>query len=392
MADPFASMRASKDAMYAAPPGGGVPRGDVYQKIGWLELLKRGSDAVREALPGFNHSIQVAVVGGPNADIRRLWYLCVSAVYGRFRNRVRTGLVPVAMDATWDITGKVVSMELNYFTNALASSFSSDDFRDPSQCGAAFLARGPEQLTVGGGWNNVFNPLVTRARVDAPPDGGTRPAWIAYLTLALGGCVAGNPNGRVRVFPVQYVHSSGADPEPGRSTINVLRELPFGKAVAPPGQTAKILIANDYPYRVSYTRFAPGFPGPVTARPGARALPRLPDEGRVITTAEKLDVRVQPPKPPIDGSSRSSFLGLVAAALQSPCFLPASPPCTRNPVAASGLFVTAAGAPTSADPVDLSKLWGARTDFTGLWPLGPLVGQDGYPIPTDNAQITNYGN
>lgn len=378
-------------------PGSPGTHGDVWQKIGWLDLLNRGIGIVRGALPGFSHSIQCAIAGGPNADIRRIWYLCASVVYGRFRNRVRTAGCAISAAATWDITEKVVSLELNYTANSLSSGFSTSSdagFADPGNSGSALMARGPEQLTIGGGFNTVFNPLVTRLR-DFPPAGPTiRPAWVAAITAT--GCVgAGGSGGPVAIYSTRTEGYDGTIlfPGVGKEAIKVLRELPDGGLQTFPGAgglRTTGLSAFAYPYRVSYIRFGLGFPGGTYVSPSTAALPRLPDEQRVITTNEKNDVRVQPPKPHLDGSTRSSFLALVSAALQTPCFLPAAPPCTQNGIS-GGLYVLPKGAPTSAEPEDLADLWGKRDSFDGKWPLDPTQGPDGYPTGAPNPQVVNYG-
>lgn len=370
---------------------GGV---DVWQKIGWLDLAKRGFDSARAMLPSFNHSIQIAVAGGPNADIRRLWYLCVSATFGRFRNRVRTAAVPISLSATWDVANKVVSLEINYSANQLDQlegdrlGFSSVGLADPGGSASALMSRGPEQVTVGGAWERIFLPSDIRKLEKTAPS-VPQPKWIALLTKS--GCIGVGGSGG----PVQWAVTSTIDPvagrvsSPGLGLIDVLKELPHGAAVNT-GEGATFMKATRYPYAVSYVQpgAAGGGTGPRAAVVTNDALPRLPDEHRIITTNEKFDRRVQPPKPHVDGVTRSSFLSLVAASLQTPCYLPQAPPCTRNPAGSSGVFARAASDGSGANPKDMEGLWEAAV--YGKWPLADDQGPDGYPLPPLNT-VTNYG-
>lgn len=365
-------------------------RGDVYQTIGKLDLFRQAYGALRSGLPGFQHSIQCTVVGGPDTNIRRLWYLCVAVVYGRFRNRVRTEYAPVASDSTWDITGKAVSMELNYHMNAL-NGLSTDRpeaaYSDPGENAPAFLARGPEQLTVGGGWDTVFNPLVSRVHRDRPTGDPTRANWLASPT----GMERGFGFFReAAVFTMRVVGEQGDGGLGGIKQIDVLNELPVGGFQTFRGTfvtlAASKLVVRAYPMRVQFPDRGLGFPGATVSTPGA-TLPYLPDEGRVITTNEKNDPRVQPTKPHIDGSSRSSLLALVSAALQQPCYLPLHPPDTKN-FQRGGMYVLPKGASSTADPIDVSKLWAARGTMKGVWPLDNNAGPDGYPLPGAGAGDT----
>lgn len=368
------------------PPHAGT-HGDIWQTLGRFQLIGQAYDLIRAALPAFDHSIQVSVTGGPDADIRRIWYLCVSAVYGRFRNRVRTAAVPISMDVTWDISGKAVMMELAYHANALTNGFSVDNpsswADDPGSCGAAFLARGPEQLTVGGEWNTLFNPLNARIARVRPPGRGERPLWVAKITHT--GCIGtGGDDGVVAKYAV-------ATRDSDNRKIRVLSELPIGGLAKIPGmgRVINVLEAKEYAYKIHFPTVSGGLIGPTSAVTGGESLPRLPDHGRVITTNESRDPRVQPPKPPTDGSTRCSLLALVAAELQTPCFLPQAPPCTKNPAGGSGLFVQRPDDPTSAEPVDMADLWSQRTRFDGTWPLAVEQGPDGYPL--GSTQDVNYG-
>jgi hypothetical protein len=62
-------------------------------------------------------------VGGPNADLRRVWYLCVAAAFGRYRNRVgATGAVEYQIECAWDVTGKSTMVTLGYTLSGISGN------------------------------------------------------------------------------------------------------------------------------------------------------------------------------------------------------------------------------------------------------------------------------
>jgi hypothetical protein len=138
-------------------------------------------------------------------------------------------------------------------------------------------------------------------------------------------------------------------------TNNALAELPidqgFGEQLLP--------YKSHAPFPLTGYKFV--------RRGGALGyIPVLPDEQRVITTGEKLDPRVQPPKPPVDGVSRGHLLTMVAASLASPGVLVEAPPNLLNNtqrLASQGLFVRDPGT-VFATPDDVYRF--QSPSVTGL--------------------------
>lgn len=312
-----------------------------------FNLLQRLRDGV---LSQFEAGITVRVVGGPDADIRRVWYLALSAAFGRYRNRVKDYVASCSIQGTWEVTAKACTVEIAYRTSSLNQWIDRTITRatenapavrdllnpvnlpdldtvrlmvagggvavgippprvDPRSSPYAFLHRGPEQLTVGGGW----------------------PSWLLF----------GGPGSADSV--------SWRSPVPCRTTLpalavrtrvirypDVFREFPVLKRAFYPAAVVAGFIGTG----VVTPANVPG----VTAT--GRGMVALPDDGRVITTAEKNDPRVQAPRPSVDGATRGGMLGMVMQALQSPCYLPDIPDCTRTDAAESG--VRLAGYPVGA--------------------------------------------
>lgn len=373
-------------------------RNDPYRAIGYLELFDRVANFTKGIIPGFQHGIQVVVTGGPQSNIRRIWYLAVSACFGRLRNRVLTALTPMTMEAVWDISNKAVSIEVVYCTNALMAveraidpglNLGPNTLNDPQSCAVAMLLRGPEQLTVGGRWSSAFDPPPASMTLgtgfgSAPfllP--GLQPEWIARITTTV--CPQHEEGEQVTIFPLGVVDREVKVP------INILHELPDGNAIQ---RSAHVLNVAFYPFRVVTAHNATKH-GMTALVLSSNRYPSLPDQGRVITTAEKLDVRVQPPKPPYDGSSRTGLLALVAQAIQQPCYLPTSPPCTTNTAAQPGVFINFTPFAGDAYPTTLAALWSNKTKqgLLASWPLDPEQGPDGYPkAPTSMGKVLDYGN
>lgn len=310
----------------------------------------------RKWLPGYEHNIAVKVVGGPTADIRRVWYLACSAAFGRYRDRVRTTLNTISFQGTWDVTGKICTVELSYDINATlelfgvviprattsvaswlketivdstpgayiaraviggaaprAAAVTATGPADSGKDALGRIHRGPEQLTIGGTW-----PAFLRK---SEPGLMAAPLWRMDVE-----CPGSAARARIRFTRVVPL-TAGAD--------DSLREFPVGNGSG----------ATLYPYQVSLPADKIG----VLARPFAdvatNATPTLPDHGRVLTTGEKLDRGVQPPKPALDGQTRSNVLALFSQCLQYPCFLPSSPPCEDSHAGNAGLSLFTPGTP-----------------------------------------------
>lgn len=378
-----------------------------------MDIADKIHDKLDGNLPSFTHTISVAVRGGPEADLRRVWYLCCAAAFGRYRNRV-LGLQQVHLDATWDITGKACSITIGYTNSGMlavaekefSKLFSVPTFDNP----LAFIQRGPDQVTVGGNWPSF---VATFAQMGS----GILPSWINTVGQFIGGQLVYGPVlgpaiaiqrlynllnlqanidsiSTVRIPNEQWtVEARCGSRTPmalqlfGGTGRGLFRELPRingtttylpWRRVLPDGQNSVI----------SY--------GSTQTRSGA--IPVLPDDGRLITTGEKLDPNVQHPRPQVDGIGRSSTLSLVAQALQTPCFLVASPPCPVAPLGSSGVEVYRPGEGTNLLGLNDSKIarvFQPSTDAStssGFWGnlLGTISsalgftnrGRDGYLPPT----------
>lgn len=292
------------------PKGGGRDIDRLWAKEARWNLMERAIGSLEQiTVPTGVHGITVAVVGGPNADIRRCWYLALAAAFGRFHRSPVKAFYGLQMRAEWLITGKAVSVSLVYATNinaaqaasALNAGLESVVGKDNPVANIAgkvlktlagvvtatqgiqtvrgfarLIQRGPDQYTEGGPWPvELLTPTqIVTGREQSPPAG---PNWT--IVQGKGG--------------VKYRRFTGA-PE----STDVFREVQ--------GDT-----------NLTYSR---AYPDPTTPNGDATRItdrdpPLLPDYGRVITTGSKLDPVVQPPRPAVDGLSRGSLVQLVTAAL-----------------------------------------------------------------------------
>lgn len=304
-----------------------------------------------ETLPQFQHACTVIVQGGPLADLRRTWFLCASVAFGRMlRSSAGNRLSAATMQATWDVTGKAAQIEIVYQANRtfalvpvagrLLNQFDSysvagvlgvgapgswrDEFGARFRRGTsvttdavALIQQGPDQITVGSGWpgflrrSGQFDPGRPGSSAD-PVAGVTFRAQVAAVT-----------------DQIRLIETRPLD----RSNRSALREWPFGNTIG--GR----FIADFVPTRLIVLR-GPNFPGASAGSPiGTVVSPTLPDDGRLVTTGEKTNAGIQPPRPILDGTTRTNMLTLVAAALTEPCFLPEAPPITDTPLYSRGLFV-----------------------------------------------------
>jgi len=335
-------------------------------------LIQRVNGLIAENAHSFTHAISVAVVGGPHADLRRCWYLALSAAFGRYRRRVK-GIGEANIEAVWDITGKSVHVSIAYvgagLSNLISEAKNDIDLRLGSDAsgnataitnafvggifpiiarvvngaaarnfiaggqgivltgGIELLQVGPDQVTVGGGWPNwllnspganIFNPITNIVSIA-----------INLLTppLAERGIVWSNVNDSDCTSDTNLNIKFTKDP-----LIDVFKELPVNDADGircPWGAITPINIAASGLFS---KRGNTSFTGPT-----------LPDDGRVLTTGEKRDVRIQPPRPAIDGKSRESLVDLIVAALHQPCNAPHSVGCQPGPVGSQGIRTYPAG-------------------------------------------------
>lgn len=331
-------------------------------------LFERITSKLKEWTSTFVHTIQVSAIGGPNADLRRTWFLACAAAFGRFRNRVGgTGSLEYQLEATWDVTGKAVMVTLGYTMQGLLHQaqdgltpdegsfagrlFGGESLRlawgalEGSAPGVAptgpatravtgsidgareLLMRGPDQVTVGGGWpmftrtTSVAERSASESRIDGN--------FVLHQLAPLG---------------EYFVRRFGGPGGPDRP--NVLRERPWvvtgsNGALAtalPVGQVADLGSFPDFFSRYGGARQPFTIVG-VANVDGKKVgfLPVLPDAGRVITTGEKYHPDVQSPRPAADGFSRLTPLQLVTLALEDPCRAPATVAPTDTPVGHKGV-------------------------------------------------------
>lgn len=324
----------------------------------------------------FCHTISVSVKGGPEASLRRCWYLAIAACFGRRRKGI-DAFWAETLNANWDVTGKAVTCTVSYAVGALSDPWGSlNDSQDP----IALLQRGPDQVTVGAGWDSFFATLQQQvggigvlqnlkwARMiggklglagpkvpDVAPLPGQvidplkkrrlskdpavvrqlppkRDPFIDANLLTVGWRVTKGDNDSL-----QPIFTALFQPWTVRVITHPLAELPIGHADA--GEQQLIPYRSHRPAPLDGIQYI--------RRGGVLGdVPTLPDEGRIITTGEKLDKRVQPPKPPVDGLSRGHLLMMVSAALADPGVLvvaPKNPAGNTQPLGAEGVYVDLPG-------------------------------------------------
>lgn len=351
-------------ATAAGPPDG--PRESALDRAWKLDSAFNLSSRITGRIaawtfPTMVHQITVSVQGGPHADIKRVWYLACSALFGKLRNTFRMGergsglnFITYELAGVWDITTKTCQVEVAFATTELdALRFAVDDpvpaegpvlavvdgfairgTINPTTRPVNYIKRGPEQLTVGASWPNWMTS-------NAPTVATTPDVWAGARCTAFGGLFT-STTPTVTAAP-RYLGAGG----------DIFREYPI---VAGNG------LFGFYPYAV----IARG-DGSAVERgidlSGRRGEFDLPDTNRVITTAEKDNPRVQPPGPTLDGYSRSNLLGLVAQSLQTPCFLPSPVPCTPTPNGDPGVYVGPRGTPLG--PINLGQALAGRRSLVG---------------------------
>lgn len=363
------------------------------------EMLDRMLSRIDSKFGVFVHTINVTVQGGPQASLRRVWYLCLAAAFGRLRNRVQ-GVQAANIDATWDITGKACSVTLGYQNSGAIGGVLAGAGVKTTYSPLGPFQRGPDQITVGGSWPSfltAFNIQSVSENVSTlnVVGGVLLPVTGAPLAVLgqLGNYIAGNGGasvtnigGSAAVVPrplyppvfeiegtqvpdqlIKFLQSYGPGPKgnlfvelpkgTGNGTTEFLpwaRVLPLGRTVSGP-----------------YGSFKNGF----------TQLPTLPDDGRVITTGQKTDPRVQNPRPPVDGKTRGSLVSLVAQFLGNPGILPKSPPTGYVPLSAPGVYIYDPGQGLEDESVSNNKFTAAA--ITSDLDLPQVVPQP--PTPADNG-------
>lgn len=373
------------------------------------DMAEKLYDLADRQFPTFNHTISVSVKGGPEADLRRIWYLCVSAAFGRYRNR-SIGVQKAIFDATWDVTGKSVSCTIGYSDSGLISGTTRalGDGSVPDS-GLMLIQRGPDQVTIGGNWPGfLWTVGQSLSSVIPAVIGGALPQ-IPGLNYALSAAIStaalfipGNGAGLVQFFkgllsgtlePPFSIASSTNSWQLTRKctenwdyismlqsnwgTVDVLKEMPrrgVGNSLALPWRRVYPVTLGANSRYGSNLSITSGF------------VPVLPDDGRIITTGEKGDARVQPPKPALDGISRNSLVQLVAQTAMDPCFIPKPVPCMPQ-IGREGLRLYEAGTGDSNVAVNATQItrviqpgsFGPVSSFAFM--TNRTVGPDGYPYP-----------
>lgn len=321
------------------------------------DMIERAVGTVEAiVVPVGIHAISCSVVGGPGADLRRCWYLCLAAAFGRYNRSPVKSLFGFNIKAVWDVTGKACGVTIVYATNVDGGASSLAKASKQAAVIAAggiaaqaglvadgftnLLQRGPDQFTIGGKWPNQL--LTVSQRLQPPTrDPGTTP----HPSWTVGDPSTGGSRFRGFTLPPQ---TTQLDREVlgGADDPNVAQPiLPFGRIRPGPYDSA-----ND---QTNLLNTDP---------------PQLPDYQRIITTGSKLDPRVQPPKPPADGISRGSLVQLVTAALGQSGTWPRRPIGNEPVLGSSGVFSGEAGPGVSNDAL-----------------IDPVTeGPDGLTLPTND--------
>ncbi len=242
------------------------------------------------------HGIEVTVVGGPYARIERIWQLCLAAAFGKFREgpNFNSKTSEDIFQAEWDITGKVVKFAIISTMSGIGGAAESAVAADPSVVVGQFLT------TFGRG-------IVDTADTEAAFRDMRRESAEKDVLSKNPRQRAIDPRSYLLLGPTQEV-CGGRWPSVLNEGATEARRKIGGGSILPrsvqPAAQGKLLNGDDQ-------------------------LILLPDDGRMITSANKIDPNFQWPVPQIDGVSRAGLLALVAAALtNNPDIFPVFPPQT----------------------------------------------------------------
>lgn len=296
----------------------------LREKIGRLESYTSSpggflSTPLDNWFPRFQHTIHVAVAGGPDTTVKDIWKLAVSAAFGRLRRRIAT-FAGVRTECIWDISDKTVAIRIVYGSNGLipailaitADSGLNEVLKIPGQSAVQLIQDGPSPETVGGNWPGFLQ-----------------------TTLSL--------------F--------------GRGTLNALS---IGGRPTPKRTATR----DDYTTSPNTER------GGRLERESAITPPALIDDGRIITTANYLNPDIQPPRP----TPYQDYVAIVSQALTAPCYLPCPPPRGFQNKVRSPVYLYNPGNPPAdvEKVVDLAELKAEDAIRKGT-----SDGLDGTPPPTD---------
>lgn len=213
----------------------------LLHKLGSIEKFVQspnsfGGTPIDGWFPAFSHTIFVGVQGGPDASLKRIWQLAVSAAFGRLRQRIAT-FAGVQVECIWDVTEKAVGMRISYGSNGLIPVILAG-LGINGESAVEIIQRGPSSETVGGNWAGF---LKTYGQL-----------------LGKGGDNKGAMGGRMT--PVNTAQNDEAG----------------------------IIISRPNTYRSGTLRRDNAFEPDNS---------KLPDDGRIITTSAYADPNVQPPRP-----------------------------------------------------------------------------------------------
>lgn len=376
-AGPAGGGRAYSASPLAGKPSPPTPSGDgesaaskrltkLWAADTMWNLFERTSGVIDANLPSFTHSIRVGVVGGPAADMRRVWYLACATAFGRFRRRV-DGVAEYNIEGVWDITGKAAAVDIAYSLSgtlgnvgvkkstlkvfgggflfgvgfltmqpavavaglALAAdgvgTLGTEGF-DGVAGGISFMQQGPDQVTIGDTWPSWFRRNSVSGTI---PDvlKGPSGVYVPYGKVTID-CVKDEPLARFTQNKIVDVLGEMVQVRGVTSSSLAARYYPFGQIVdvsVYDSVTGKYVNARHKPWSA------------VFFKNGYQSIPLLPDDGRLITTGEKRDPSVQPPRPWVDGESRMSTVDLIVQALHNPCYAPPKVPCPVVPAGGSGM-------------------------------------------------------
>lgn len=308
-----------------------------------VDLYKTVGNAT---LPGFAWGVKVLVAGGPEASMRRIWYLALAAAFGRLRNAPQTAFQQMDVSSVWDLSNKTVSVEISYTINKLENFARENVVATAIAVGALFVPGGllvKSALALGGiaVANGSSTPLISSDRVlgylhRGPEQLTVGATWPRWLTNGQNPSTVNLPLQSSKSW--SYVKACPNIIGVGGSTVNAPFKVTRTLAKGPVGETPFFNTDGSY---ASFPYTVIGLPGMTIplARMLTSTVPQLPDNGRIILTQDKSNPLLAPPAPPIDGETRGSLVDLVSQNLSSPCFLPAAPPCQSPTLAASGLQV-----------------------------------------------------
>lgn len=176
----------------------------LRQRLGSIEHIAVdpagiGSTKLDDWFPRFDHTVTVAIAGGPDAHIKDIWELAVATAFGRLRQKINT-FAGVHVRCVWDITDKSVAIHIAYGSNGLIASLLGARV---GRSAVDLIQRGPAAETVGGSWagflqtypqllnprsTDVTNKGTTNARALGgrltPTNVGTSPTETTYVSRA----------------------------------------------------------------------------------------------------------------------------------------------------------------------------------------------------------------